>query len=102
MDTIRCSRFLIDCVDRTMVRLLYLRMRLVRHVGRIKQARGLPVHDNIRETSVLNRIRCRIRPPLEAGQVKAVFEEIFRISRELQKTLCVQPEEETDDCGHET
>ena len=73
----------LDEVDRQLVPLFARRQELSRQVGEYKRSRGLPVQDREREAEVLSD-RAAMAPD-HADEVQALYEEILRLSREVQE-----------------
>ena len=78
----------IDQIDRQIVRLLARRQNLSLEIGRVKQARGLPVHIPGRESELLNVIRDEaIHLGVDARHVEDLFELVLAESRRLQHEM---------------
>jgi 3-deoxy-7-phosphoheptulonate synthase len=78
----------IDQIDRQIVRLLARRQDLSLEIGRVKQARGLPVHIPDREGELLE-IVCEeaTHLGLDVNHVQALFEGVLAESRRLQHEM---------------
>ena len=86
LDEIRVQ---IDSVDNEMLSLLSKRMGLVREVGRIKHAKNESIYRPEREKQILDRLG-RINTAngwlLNDEAIKAIFLEIFAVSRNLERS----------------
>ncbi|MBI3323418.1 MAG: chorismate mutase [Candidatus Omnitrophica bacterium] len=74
----------IDRIDLGLLRLLNRRAALALRIGRVKKKRGLPVVDERRERTVVDRLLQRNGGPLPRGAVRKIFGEILRQNRRLQ------------------
>lgn len=74
----------VDRVDLGILRLLNRRAALVLRIGTVKRKRGLPIVDERRERTVLDRLLQRNGGPLPQGAVRRIFGEILRQNRRLQ------------------
>lgn len=77
----------LDAVDRDMVRLFEQRMALAGQVAAYKLAHGLPVLDRSREEQVLASRAGMLEEPRLADSVRALYEEIMRLSRQEQQRI---------------
>jgi 3-deoxy-7-phosphoheptulonate synthase len=78
----------IDQIDRQIVRLLARRQQLSLEIGRVKQARGLPVHIPGREHELLDIIRDEAAHlGVDTDHVAALFEMVLAESRRLQHEM---------------
>lgn len=77
----------LDAVDRDMVSLFERRMALAGQVAAYKLAHGLPVLDSSREEQVLASRAAMLEEPRLAGSVRALYEEIMRLSRQEQQRI---------------
>jgi 3-deoxy-7-phosphoheptulonate synthase/chorismate mutase len=82
-DEVKRLRWRLDAVNLELLRLLEHRARLALEVARLKQRRGLPVHDAQREREMLDALAAQSRGLLDAGDLEAVFNRIFQASRSL-------------------
>ena len=76
-------------IDRLDLQLLYLlnrRAALALRVGRIKSTRRLPVFDSRREEAVLRQVTRAHCGPLPRTSIRAIFREILRQSRRLERS----------------
>jgi chorismate mutase len=77
----------IERIDAGIVQLVADRVRLVREVGRIKAARGLPILDPAREAAVVTRASALARDAnLPEDDVRALFWRLMALSRRVQGT----------------
>ena len=78
----------IDMVDREIVRLLGRRQELALEIGRMKAARGLPVHDPVRERELLDIIREEAElHGIHPDHAEALFAAVLAESRRLQEEM---------------
>ena len=73
----------LDDIDRQLVSLFAQRQEISHRVGEYKKSQGLPVQDKKREAEVISS-RAAMAPE-HAQEVKALYEEILRLSREVQE-----------------
>ena len=78
------SRAKIDDVDRKLVELLNERTKVVEHIGRAKEAAGLPVYEPKREDDVYRNICDHNHGPLTPDALRRIFERIMDEMRSLQ------------------
>lgn len=77
----------LDAVDRDMVRLFERRMALAGQVAAYKLAHSMPVLDASREEQVLASRAAMLEEPCLADSVRALYEEIMRLSRQEQQRI---------------
>lgn len=75
----------IDQLDRRLLRLLNIRGRRVRSIGRLKKREGRAIFAPHRETDVLHRLKQLNHGPLPPEAVEGVFREIVNACRSLQR-----------------
>ncbi len=75
----------IDAIDDEMVSLLQKRCDLAVEIGKLKNRENKDTFDPAREMAILERLASGARPPLTRSMVEGVFNEIFSISRSLQR-----------------
>ncbi len=75
----------IDEVDRSLLRLLNERTRIVEEIGRIKAASSLAVYEPKREEEVFRNIAEHNTGPLPPDAAKRVFERIIDEMRKVQR-----------------
>ena len=85
MDEIEALRARIDAIDRQLVALLSERAACALGIGRIKEARGLPVYQPKREAEVLAQIRGANPGPLDDDAMTRLFERIIDEARRLER-----------------
>lgn len=80
------SREQIDKIDRQIVNLLNQRATVVKKVGKIKAAAGLPVKVPSREQEVLNKIaEIGARGPLPAARLKNIYSTLLEQMRDWEE-----------------
>lgn len=77
----------IDLIDNQILDLLNERARWVLLVGKVKRARGLPIHVPSREHVILTRLRERNRGPLNDETVVRLYDKIIEAFRRLEGEL---------------
>lgn len=77
----------IDALDRRIIDLLNKRSRLVVKVGKLKQAKGIPIYAPHREAEVLSRVIGLNQGPLQDRTIEAVYREIMSGSFALEQPL---------------
>lgn len=82
-------RELIDKVDTELLALFNKRMELSLEVGRVKQAKGLPLFHPGREEVIFERLSKANPGPLREESLRSIYREIMAASRLLQYTLQV-------------
>ena len=76
----------IDAIDDEMVQLFAKRMECSRQVALAKQQTGKPIRDHARERAILNRLTAAVGDEC-APYVKALYSQIFDLSRSYQASL---------------
>jgi chorismate mutase len=84
METLERHRARIDVTDREIVRLLNHRLRLASELGELKQQIGMPVVDDDRERTVLERVTQFNEGPLDPASLTSIFRNIIHASRQIQ------------------
>lgn len=79
------SRAKIDEIDVRLLDLLNERTRAVEHIGRAKEAAGLPVYEPKREDDVYKNLMDNNRGPLPPDAVRRIFERVMDEMRSLQR-----------------
>lgn len=79
------SRAKIDDLDRKLVDLLNERTKAVEHIGRAKEAAGLPVYEPKREDDVYRNICDHNHGPMSPDALRRIFERIMDEMRSLQR-----------------
>lgn len=85
-DSLNRLRDEIDEINEELVRLFGRRMAVCERIARYKREHGLPVADPKREDEILSRVSALANPEDEAD-VRALFAELMRLSRERQNRL---------------
>ncbi len=76
----------IDSIDRDLLSLLDLRLQQAQEIGRLKHQYGVPVYQPEREAKVIEKLASNRRGPLQALHIASIWLQIFRASRELQRS----------------
>ena len=84
--TLNELRIEIDAVDDEIAPLLARRMSLSTQAAAIKRETGAPVLQPERERAILYRLSAEMEPQFQPA-LRAIYEAIFRASRELQEDL---------------
>ena len=87
MKDLQSIRQELDAVDRELVKLFEQRMSLSREVARFKLAHDMPVLDRSREEAVLASRVGMLQDSHWAESVRALYEEIMRLSRAEQERI---------------
>ena len=77
------SRIKIDDIDRRLVDLLNERTRAVEHIGRAKEAAGLPIYEPKREDDVYRNVLDHNHGPMTSDALRRIFERDWPTSAEL-------------------
>lgn len=77
----------IDRLDRRILELLLRRMAMVRQVGRLKRAAGLPVLQEDREQALIDRLVGLAGGELSGADVEEIWQAILAVSRREQQAL---------------
>ena len=83
MDKIEYLRKNIDEIDRNIVRLLVLRFKLIRQIGKYKKEKGLGLVDKKREYEILKNAKVFSDLPYRSF-IAGIFKKIVNYSRKLQ------------------
>jgi chorismate mutase/prephenate dehydratase len=81
---IKKNRKQIDRIDGEIVSLLHKRAAFIKNIADIKNAEGSHIYDPAREALILNRLK---KGKFPAEGLKAVFNEIFSVSRAMQRRV---------------
>ncbi len=87
METLESLRERLDEVDNALLSLLNARVHLSREIGELKKEQGLAISAPERERAVVDALanQCAGNPDaLTPGQIRQLWEVIFRISRNAQ------------------
>lgn len=76
----------IDETDAQLLELFLRRMSVSEAIGGYKKEHGLPVLDEAREAEKLNRL-CKLVGDGDKAAVRALFEELMRLSRARQEGI---------------
>mgnify|MGYP003899673035 CR=1 FL=1 len=87
LESIEACREEIDRLDRRILDLLLRRMAMVRQVGQIKAAAGLPVLQEDREHALIDRLTCLAGGELSGQDVAEIWQAILAVSRREQESL---------------
>jgi len=79
------SRVKIDDIDRKLVELLNERTKAVEHIGRAKEAAGLPIYEPKREDDVYRNVFDHNHGPMTPDALRRIFERIMDEMRSLQR-----------------
>ncbi|MBT0878336.1 MULTISPECIES: prephenate dehydratase [unclassified Campylobacter] len=74
----------INKIDDEIIKLLNQRMEFVKQVGILKHNEGSPIYRPVRENEIINRLSENSKGLLEKDAIKAIYQEIFAISRNLE------------------
>ena len=78
------NRKRIDSIDEQIVTLLNRRAAVVKQIGRMKSAAGMPVVDATREGEIYQRISAENFGHIDDAGLKRIYERIVEESRRLQ------------------
>jgi chorismate mutase/prephenate dehydratase len=78
-------RSAIDELDRRLLRLLNRRMLICERIDLLKWATGIPLRDRSRESCIIAGLHSSNEGPLDNTAVNAIFRQIVRESRRMQK-----------------
>jgi len=79
----------IDHLDDSILSLLIERVSLAKKIGKVKSEIGEAVYSIDREKEILSRLIAKKIDPLKDEDVEVIFQEIFNVSRGVQKKLRV-------------
>ena len=74
----------IDVIDTQLLNLLNQRAACSEKIGAIKKKLGVPVFSAGREQALLNKLVAANAGPLRERHLRAIYREIFSISKEMQ------------------
>jgi len=77
----------IDRLDEELLKLLNLRAKIVKQIGRLKSKKGTDVYASGREREILQRLAVSNKGPLPLESVEHIFQGIIAACRSLQKKL---------------
>jgi chorismate mutase len=90
-DPLESLRADIDRIDSQILELLAARVRAVLQVGDVKREHHLAVYDPERERRLIARLIAAAPAPLDADQVRRVFERIIDESRRAEQLRVQEP-----------
>ncbi|MBN2753471.1 MAG: prephenate dehydratase [Candidatus Goldbacteria bacterium] len=79
----------IDAVDKEIVTLLHNRAESVKKIAQFKTSSSMEVYDPAREAAVLENLKKVKKGPFPLKGIEAVYNEIFSVSRYLQRGITV-------------
>jgi len=74
----------IDSIDREVAALLSRRLDLVKEIGEVKKAQGLPVLNAAREAIVLEKVRAAATEPQKKDALEAIYRAVMEESKKLE------------------
>ncbi|WP_175885519.1 prephenate dehydratase [Burkholderia sp. BCC0044] len=84
-DPVAPQRAQIDAIDRKLLALIARRMQYAAEIGRVKALAGQTVRQPARETEIVAQLCTRPHGLLQERHVAAIWQALFRVSRELQQ-----------------
>ncbi|NOY86411.1 MAG: chorismate mutase [Deltaproteobacteria bacterium] len=84
-DRLSDIRSSIDEIDVRTIALFQERAELAIKAGEIKTSLGLPIHDSVREKSILDTIVRSASGPLSTDSLQRIFETVIRECRALEE-----------------
>ncbi len=75
----------IDAVDKQLVKLLNDRARAALEIGKVKDAKGLPIYAPDREAGVLRRATDQNTGPLPDSAITSIYREIISSTRRMER-----------------
>ena len=75
----------IDGIDREVAALLSRRLDLVREIGEVKKAQGLPVLNAAREAVVLEKVRAAASESQKKDALETIYRAVMEESKKLEK-----------------
>ncbi|MEO3945910.1 bifunctional 3-deoxy-7-phosphoheptulonate synthase/chorismate mutase [Gorillibacterium sp. CAU 1737] len=85
MEKLEVLRDQLDGLNSRLLELLNERAAVVREIGKVKEEKGLPKFDPVREREMLDELVKQNQGPFEDAAIKHVFKEIFKASVGLQE-----------------
>ncbi len=82
-------RMSIDEIDEKILDLINRRLRFAEEIGKVKEQNGSQILDISREGKILQQLILLNKGPLNRSALTCIFKEIFAVSRQIQKPLCV-------------
>lgn len=92
----------LDGINLQLLHLINKRAEIVQEIGRVKEKQGVNRYDPVRERKMLDLIEANNQGPLDAGSLKHIFKEMFKLGLGLQeeeqkKALLVSRKRKADD-----
>ena len=75
----------IDKLDEDIIRLLKIRMKISKQVGKLKDRLDIPVEDKIRESQIIERLTQQAGKNLSEKQLIRIFTAVFKSSKQIQR-----------------
>ena len=76
----------LNAIDAQLLELFLARMRVAKDIGYYKKENALPIEDPKREEQIIARM-CRGIDPEAAYYVQDYFEELFALSKDIQRAI---------------
>jgi chorismate mutase / prephenate dehydratase len=89
MKELQKHRSQIDRIDAQIVKLLHARAENSVKIAKIKNGSNAEIYDPARENQVLKKLRSGKKGKFPAKGIESVYNEIFSVSRALQRRVCV-------------
>ena len=83
MDKLKHYREKIDLIDRSIVKLLLLRFKLIKQIGSYKKANNIKITDKKRESNILNNIK-KYSDKQNEKFIAHIFKKIINYSKRMQ------------------
>ncbi|PTD94704.1 chorismate mutase [archaeon SCG-AAA382B04] len=85
--TIRKTRKEIEKIDKEIIDLIEKRMQHIKELTELKKKQNKPINDKQREKKLLAMYTDYANEkPLDAHEIKEIFEKLHKMSKEIQKT----------------
>jgi chorismate mutase len=73
-------------IDESIIRLIHQRQQLAGRLAPLKQAMGLPIHDEVQKTRVLDHVfNLAVESSIDPTRVQEIFEILIEMSEERQR-----------------
>lgn len=89
MNPLEKIRKKIDRIDQDILKGLVRRALCAREIGKLKNRSGSEIYSVAREREIIDRLLAQKIGPMEPEDVETIFQEIFNVSRNLQRRLKV-------------
>ena len=76
----------IDRIDNKIVKLLSRRFSIAQDIGKIKMKASIDINDNLRERKIIERLSQLPNTTLSKDEIQLIYNNIFQISKETQKS----------------